>query len=67
MSRVLKYKILHTIEDKKFMAMVLAYILIFNYEVIIFSGVLTLGDEAFNTLMKLDLLMNNFIIISLSL
>lgn len=66
MNKVLKYKILHTLEDKKFIVLVLAYILMFNYEIIISSGVLTLGDEAFNALMKHDLLMNNFIIISLS-
>ncbi len=66
MNKILKYKLIHALEDKKIKFIFLLYIIIFNYTLLMNSGLLTIGSGSFNNSLKSSLILNNFIIISLT-
>lgn len=61
MIKVLKYKIINALEDKKLLIGTILYIIIFNYQIILKSGILARGNGNFNHDLKYSLMMNNFV------
>lgn len=59
--KIVKYKIMSLLSDKIFLAMTIVFFLILNYEVLIYSGILSAGSRDFNGILKYMLLINNFI------
>lgn len=67
MFKIIKYKFISTLEDKKFRFLFLAYIIYINYTMLVNSGLLTTGSGDFNVDFKYALIINNFKIASLLL
>lgn len=66
MIKTLKYKLINYVEDNKFIVILLSYFIIFNYEIIVASGVLSIGSGTYNLSIKRALILNNYSIVAIT-